>query len=162
MAVLQNGNVSPGHSTIWVANGVIGDGGPFPAGPRVLGSAFGASFNTTTDQPILIPTTVSAWALTGIMVTNASINLTSAVGGFYTQPSKGGIALVSASQNYIGLTAPSVLLQLLLTGAGAGTRLSPANVSLIGTQMAVFFSLTMAQGTTATADIYLLGVDLSA
>jgi hypothetical protein len=161
VAVQQNGAVSPGHSAVWTTNGIIQDGGPFPAGPRVLGSSLGASFSTTTDQPILLPQTVSAFQLTGIIVTNASVSLTNAQGGFYTQPSKGGTALVQSSQIYVGLTSPSILIMPTLTATATSTRFSPAILATIGTQMAIFFSLTVAQVGNATADIYVLGVDLS-
>ena len=161
-AVQQNGSVSPGHSAVWTTNGVIQDGGPFPAGPRVLGRQLGASFSTTTDQPILFPATVSALSITGIIVTNASVNLTTAAGGFYPQASKAGSAIVAATQIYVALTSPSVLISLPLTSAAQTTRYSAANLGTIGTQLAIYFALSTPQMGSATADIYVLGVDLSA
>jgi len=159
--VLQSGSVSPGHPAVWVTTGVIGDGGYFPAGPRVLGRQLGASFSTTTDQPILLPQTLTAMQLTGIIVTNASVSLTTAQGGFYTQPSQGGQQLVPSSQIYVGLTSPSVLIMPTLTAYATSTRFTASILGPIGTQMAIFFSLTNAQAGGATADIYVLGTDLS-
>jgi len=159
--VTQNGSVSPGHAVVWTTNGIIADGGSFPAGPRVLARQLGASFSITTDQPIVLPPTVSALQITGIIVTNASTAMNLAGGGFYTQPSKGGSTIVAASQGYSALITSANLLQPTLTTLAQTTRFSPTILGQIGTQMAVFFSLTTAQAGNATADVYLLGVDLS-
>lgn len=159
--VLQNGNVSPGHSAVWTTNGIIQDGGPFPAGPRVLGSALGASFSSTGDQPIVFSQTISALQITGIIVTNASVNLTNAAGGFYPQPLKAGSPLVLATQIYVALTSPSVLIMPTLTSTAQTTRYSATNLGLIGTQLAIYLSLTTPQSGSATADVYVLGVDLT-
>jgi len=159
--VLQNGSVSPGHSTIWVANGVIGDGGPFPAGPRVLGASYGTSFSTTSDQPILLPSTISAVTITGIIVTNASASLNTAQGGVYPAPGQTGSPLVAATQVYSTLLNNSYLLNLTLTAFATTTRFTTNSLTPIGTQMALYFSLTTAQSGNPTADVYVLGVDLS-
>jgi hypothetical protein len=166
MGVLQNGLVTPGHYATWVTDGVIEDGGALAAAQKVLASVFSANFNTTTDQPILIPPAITAFQLTGIIVTNASISLTTAAGGFYPAAGKGGSAIVASSQAYSSLINANLLLQPTLTAFAQSARFSSANLPLIlGTNnqysLAAYLSLTTAQGNPATADVYLLGVDLS-
>lgn len=119
---------------------------------RVLGKING-NFQVTTDQTINI--TASVYTVTGIIITNASTNLsvvTSPVGGFYPAASKGGTALVSAAQAYSSLTASSVLLFATLTAGALATRYTASQL---------FFSLTTAASYAATADIYVIGIDLS-
>jgi len=160
-AVLQSGNVTPGHLVTWVTDGVVQDGGATPAAQRVLASLRGANFNITTDQPILIPLNFVAFQLNGIIVTNASISLTTAAGGFYPAANKGGTPIVSAAQAYSALTTPAGLLAVTLAAFGANTRFSSANLGAIGGQLAIWFALTTAQGVNAVADIYLIGTDIT-
>lgn len=157
MAILQSGNVTPGHLAAWTTDNVLEDGGTSPAAQKVLATFRGANFNDTGDQPLVLPSTMTALQITGILVTNASISLTTATGGFYPQASKAGTAIVAASQVYSTLTASSVLLSCTLTGSVATTRYSISNLP----DWKVYFALTTAQGTAATADIYLLGIDLT-
>jgi hypothetical protein len=159
--VQQSGNITPGHLPVWVAPGVIGDGGAALAAQRVLASLRGANFNTTSDQPIAIPQRVTAFALTGIIVTNASLSLTAAVGGFYPQAAKAGTPIVAAAQAYSTLTTANALLNATLAAFGSGTRFSSANLGTIGGLLNIWFALTTAQPVAATADIYLVGIDLS-
>ena len=154
--VLQTGNVTPGHIALWSANGVLADGGALGASQKVLARA-SCDFNSTADQPLLLPSYITAFMLTGIIVTNASLALTTAVGGFYPAVSKGGTALVANSQVYSSLTAATNLLSCTLTGAVATTRYSRANLA----SWAIYLSLTTGQGAAATADCYVLGIDLS-
>lgn len=160
-SILQSGNVTPGHSATWVTDGVLQDGGGVPAAQRVLASLRGANFNITTDQPILIPINFTAFQLTGIVITNASVSLTTAVGGFYPAALKGGTPIVSAAQAYSALTTPAGLLQATLASFGQNTRFSSANLGLVNGFLAIWLSLTTAQGAAATADVYLQGVDLT-
>jgi hypothetical protein len=160
-AVQQSGIITPGHLPVWVAPGVIGDGGAALAAQRVLASLRGTNFNTTADQPIAIPQRVVAFALTGIYVTNASLSLTTAVGGFYPQAAKAGTPIVAASQVYSALNTGDKLLQATLAAFGSGTRFSSNNLGTIGGLLQVWFSLTTPQSAAATADCYLVGIDLS-
>lgn len=157
MGVLQSGRVTPGHIAKWVSDNVLGDGGTIPAASRVLTQLLSADFNTLSDQPLLLPSTLNAFAITGIMVTNAPISLTTAVGGFYPQSSQGGVPIVAASQVYSSLNAQTKLLNATISAAGLATRYSRSNVP----DWAVYLALSIAQGVEASADIYLLGVDLS-
>lgn len=157
MSVEQSGQVTPGHAAIFLTTGVIADGGAIPAAARVLASLRGASFNQTADQLILIPAAITAFALTGIIVTNATLSLTTAAGGFYPQSGKSGTPIVSAAQVYSSLTTATVLLNATLASYGQNTRFSAVNLPDAG----IYFSLTTPQGFDCTADIYLLGVDLT-
>jgi hypothetical protein len=160
-AVLQSGQVTPGHSAIWTTDGVVQDGGPFPAGQRVIASLRGANFNTTNDQPIAIPQRFVAFQLTSIIITNASVNLTTAAGGFYPAAAKGGTPIVAAAQAYSSLTTAASLMTATLASFGANTRFSSANLGSIGGLLMIWLSLTTGQGAPATADVYLCGIDLT-
>lgn len=159
--VQQSSVITPGHVALWATNGVIQDGGALPASTRVLGVTKGVSFNTTNDQPIAIPARISAFALTGILVTNAGTSLTTAAGGFYPQPGKAGTPIVAAAQTYSLLTGPSLLLWATLTSFGQNTRFSSANLGNIAGFLNIWLSLTAPQGIVSTADIYLVGLDLT-
>jgi hypothetical protein len=155
--IQQSGQVTPGHVAIFTTDGVIQDGGPL-LGPSEtkLAQLLGANFNTTNDQQIAIPTTITKFQLTRIVVTNASPSLTTAVGGFYPQPAKGGTALVANSQVYSSLTTASVLLNPTLTSYANTTALTAA----ILTSFSIYFSLSTPQGAAAVGDIFLFGVIL--
>ena len=61
--------ITPNHGAIWLAPGVLGDAGSTPAGERVLTSLRGANFNTTNDQPLVIPANFVAFMVTRIIIT---------------------------------------------------------------------------------------------
>lgn len=159
--VHQSGLITPGHVALFATTGVVQDGGALPTSTRVLAQATGANFNTTNDQPIAIPQRITAFVLTGILITNASTSLTTAVGGFYPQPAKAGVALVPAIQTYTMLTNTSLILWATLSSFGQNTRFSAANLGSIAGYLDIWFSLTTPQGGVASADIYLVGLDLS-
>lgn len=123
-----------------------------PGDQRILGSLRAANFNVTTDQAIAIPPQTTKWAPVGIWVTNCSGTMTLAVGGFYTAASKGGTALVAASQAYSALSGATIILPTTLAANIATTTLTVSTV---------YLSLTTAAGSAATCDVYVLGVDLS-
>lgn len=159
--VQQSGSITPYHLAQFVTTGVIQDAGATPAAQRVLGSLRNANFNTATDQPITIPVNFTAFQLTGVVITNASVSLTTAVGGFYPQSAKGGTPIVAAAQTYAALTTAASLMQATLASFGANTRFSSVNLGTIGGLLQIWLALTTPQGVVATADVYLLGVDLS-
>jgi hypothetical protein len=119
---------------------------------RVLAALRGANFNVTTDQAIAIPTQVTKWAPTAIWVTNCSTSMTLAAGGFYPAASKGGTALVAAAQLYSAATGSTIIVNTALA-AGIATTLYSVNT--------IYLSLTTAQGSAATCDVYIIGIDLS-
>lgn len=159
--VEQSGRITPGHMAKWVTDGVIGDAGIPANGTPYLAALLSADFNSILDQGIQIPNTITAFQLTGIIITNASLSLTIAAGGFYPTTAKGGTAIVAAGQVYSSLTAATKLLLATLAGAAAATRFSSANLDVIDGFLTMYLSLSTPQGVAATADIYLLGTDLS-
>jgi hypothetical protein len=157
MSIVQSGNVTPNHLVSWVAPGVVADGGPsLGASETVLAQLLGANFNTTDDQAIPIVSTITRFCLTRLIVTNPSLSLTTAVGGFYPQPSKGGTAIVANTQVYSTLTAAFKLLNPTLASFGSTTVFD----STILTAFSIYFALSVAQGAPCTADIYVCGIVL--
>lgn len=157
--IAQSGNVTPGNLATWVSPGTLADGGP-PLGQSetVLARLLGANFNTTGDQTIPLPSSgVTRFNLTRIIVTNPSLSLTTAQGGFYPQPGKAGTAIVSAAQAYSTLTAASKLLNPTLSST-ANTTVYDATIL---TSFSIYFALSVAQGAAATGDIYLVGIVLT-
>lgn len=154
--ILQNGPVTPGHLAAFVTDNVLADGGVPAAAQKVL-ARISANFNTATDQPLVLPSRIIAFMLTGIIVTNSVIPLTIAVGGFYPQVSKAGTTLVAAGQTYATLTSANKLMLCTLQAAVATTRYSRNNLP----DWAIYLSLTTPQGADATPDVYVMGVDLT-
>lgn len=115
---------------------------------KVLFSLVGANMNVVTDQALTAAFTFASYVIDRIIVSNASTSLTLAAGGIYTAASKGGTAIVAAAQLYSGLTTSAKTLPLTI----ANTDLQTA---------ALIFSLTVAQGGAATADIRVMGWALS-
>lgn len=126
---------------------------------RVVAKLIGANMNVTTDQ--LLPlqilnaddysiTPAGNYMVERILVTNASISLTTAVGGVYTAASKAGSAIVANSQVYSALTSSVKYVALTLASIALTDVFNAATQSL-------YFSLTTAQGAAATADIYVYG-----
>lgn len=115
----------------------------------LLGSLSGADMNSTADQTITLTTITSNCVIRRILVTNASVNLTTAAGGVYTGAAKTN-AIVSAAQVYTALSAAAKYLDLTLTGTALTDRVT-ANI---------YLSLTTGQGAPATADVYVFGEKL--
>lgn len=112
----------------------------------VLGVLRSANMNTTGDQ--VIPIYVSKYIPRRIVVVNASLSLTTAVGGIYTAAAKGGTVVVANTQVYTALTAGTKFVDLTLA-AGPIADILTANP--------LYFALTIAQGAAATADVYVFG-----
>jgi hypothetical protein len=155
MAVQQSGQITPNHAAMWAADGVIADGGAMPTG-RVIVSGRSLNFNTVNDQPIVFPQYITAFRLANIVITNASISLTTAAGGFYPAASKGGTPIVANSQVYSALTTADSLMTATMAAFGTGTRFSTSNLAKIGGLLTIYFSLTTPQGAAATGDIYFI------
>lgn len=118
----------------------------------ILSVLLSANMNTTADQAIVIPAQITKWVPAAIRLTNCSGTPSLAVGGFYSAASKGGITLVANTQTYTTLTSATVLQSATLTAAASTTAM---------TVLTIYFSLTTAQGSALTCDVYLQGVDLS-
>ena len=121
----------------------------FPS--AIIGSIKAANFNVTTDQGIAvqIPAGFTKYVVTGMVAYNASISLTTAVGGLYNATSKpGGGILVAAAQVYTALTA---------SGKYVPATLAALATTDVQTAATMYLSLTIAQGAAATADVAILG-----
>jgi hypothetical protein len=120
--------------------------------PTWLGKLIGANMNVTTDNiiPLLIPPS-TGFRVTRVTVRNASASLTTAAGGVYTAPAKGGTALVAATQVYSALTGPTLLADLTIAATPGNTVWQAAAVPNL------YLNLTTAQGAAATADVFVYG-----
>jgi hypothetical protein len=106
--------------------------------------------NSTDDQQITIFSAPAKFIVRRIVATNASVDLTTAVGGIYPAVSKGGTAVVANSQVFSGLTAATKFVDLTIASGytSGGDILTVKNL---------FLSLTTPQGAAATADVYVYG-----
>lgn len=122
-----------------------------PKGYKLLGQLIGANLNATTDQAIAIMQ-ANGYIIDKIIVTNVSTSLGASVtaGGFYTGAGKTGTTIVAAAQVYTSLTAASKIM---------GLTIALTTDSL--TAQTIFFALTTAHGSAATADIYVYGFSLT-
>jgi len=129
---------------------------PQQFGGILLGKLISANMNSTDDQRIMMFSNPSKFILRRIVVTNASISLTTAAGGVYTAASKGGTAVVASSQAYSSLSASTLFLDLTLSTTGSASTTVKSSIPNL------YLSLTTAQGAAATADVYVYGDILEA
>ena len=129
---------------------------PQQFGGILLGKLISADMNSTSDQRIVMFSNPSKFILRRIVVTNASISLTTAAGGVYTAASKGGTAVVASSQAYSSLSASTLFLDLTLNTSGSASTTVKSSIPNL------YLSLTTAQGAAATADVYVYGDILEA
>jgi hypothetical protein len=116
---------------------------PIPTMPvRFIGRLLSANMNSTADQAITLD--AGHWRIEGIYATNSSVSLTAAAGGVYTAAAKGGTVIVAAGQVYSGLVNATDVL--------AETMAATPTVS-----GSIYLSLTTAQGSAATADVFVFG-----
>jgi hypothetical protein len=116
---------------------------------QLIGKLVAADMNSTADQQI--PSFIGGrdYRITGITAANASIPLDVAAGGVYTQPGKGGTAVVAPSQAYSALTAANLALDLTID-ATAGVTILPGGTGL-------YLSLSSPQGSPASVDFLVYG-----
>lgn len=106
-----------------------------------------ANMNVTTDQAFtMVGFGQGSFIVEKILACNASVSLTTAVGGVYSAVSKSG-AIVANTQAYSTLTSSSLYFDLTL-GAGPATAIYSAPI---------YLSLTTGQGVAATADLHVFG-----
>lgn len=118
----------------------------------IIGYLKSANMNIATDNIIPINVAGAAkYAVTSILVTNASTSLTTAAGGVYPAATKGGTPLVASTQVYTALTGATSLLSLTLAAAATNITYTATNL---------YLNLTTAQGAPATADVYVFGIPL--
>lgn len=113
------------------------------------GRLLGANFNSTADQAIPISVPTSLYRIELIMVNNPSTSMTTAQGGFYQTTSKGGTAIVANNTAYTTLTTNTPDT----TGSAQNVTLASGMGNVAYDLSTIYFSLTTAQGTAATADI---------
>jgi hypothetical protein len=128
----------------------VGNQLPDRFGQILLGQLIGANMNSTSDQQIVIFSAPAKYIIRRIVATNASISLTTAVGGIYPAVSKGGTAIVANSQVYSGLSASGKFVDLTV----ASGYTSGGDVLTV---KSIYLSLTTPQGAAATADIEVYG-----
>ena len=129
--------------------------GGFAPGKIECGWLYDANFNSTADQAIPISVPSALYVVDSILVTNASVSLTTAAGGVYSAVSKGGVAVVSSGQAFSGLTSNTANTTgnaLALTIATAGNTTAFQGFAQTGRISTLYLSLTTGQGAAATAD----------
>lgn len=114
---------------------------------RLLAGAQGVNMNALGDTVLPI-INASAWSIFQVVMTNASISLTTAAAGLFTAPAAGGTAIV-ANAALTALTGPTIVSQRTVAST---TRQTGSNV---------YFNIATAQGAAATAEVYVFGFDLS-
>lgn len=110
-------------------------------GERLLGKLIDVDLNTTNDQSIDIIS--GNKRITRIVLSNASSSISTSVGGIYDGAGKTGVQYVSSAQSYSGLKETSSLEATLAEDYFEGDIL--------------YFSLTTAEGSAETCDIYVYG-----
>lgn len=105
---------------------------------RKTAALIGANLNTTADQEISIP--VAPWFIHRVFIRNASKIITTARGGIYTQPNKGGELLVPADQLF-AIGEPPRILDLNIADFATGNEFS---------YQTLYLSLTTPEGSEAT------------
>ena len=153
-AVFAQVQVFPPPPPLWFSGNTNGGSGlwSISALQGIIGSLRGANFSTTADQSIVIPSTIVAFSVQAIIVTNCSASMGGTVGGIYPQSGKGGSPLVAANQGYGALFNQVALYSVPITSAGTTTRYTLSNL---------FLSLTTPYGHPATCDVYVNGIDLT-
>lgn len=129
-----------------LGNWVILSSGGGGSGGGFGGQLLGANFNSTADQaiPIICPPSFPC-IVDDIYVDNASVALSTAVGGIYTGPGKTGGQVVAAGQAYSQLTTNAA--------NASGNSLSFIGAIAVNTGV-LYLSLSTPQGAPATADVH--------
>jgi len=114
---------------------------------RLLASYQGVNLNATGDTVLPVIDTGS-YSVSNVIVTNASISLSTAAAGIFPAPTAGGTAIVANA----ALSA--------CTGATIVSQRTVAS-TIVQTTQNIYFNVATAQGAAATADVYVYGYDLS-
>ena len=115
---------------------------------RLLAVYQGVNLNATGDTVLPIINS-SSYSVKTVVVTNASISLTSAAAGLFTAPSAGGTGIV-ANAALSALTGPTVVSERTVASTAVQTGQN------------LYFNVGTAQGAAATGDVYVYGYDLTA
>jgi hypothetical protein len=114
---------------------------------RLLASYQGVNLNATGDTVLPVIDTGS-YSVSNVIVTNASISLSTAAAGIFPAPTAGGTAIVANA----ALSA--------CTGATIVSQRTVAS-TIVQTTQNIYFNVATAQGAAATADVYVYGYDLT-
>lgn len=106
----------------------------------------GADLDTTADQVFTKIFDFDDYIPVRVIAVDASTPVSAATGGIYTEASKGGAAIVAASQAWSGLTSPSKVVYPAIPAAGMAKHSATP-----------FLSLTTPMGAPATCNFYILG-----
>lgn len=114
---------------------------------RLLGSFQSVNVNAIGDTviPLLNFGSVS---VSNVIVTNASVNLTTAAAGVFTGPSAGGTAIVA-----------NAALSACTSAAVVSQRTVASTAAIAGGNL--YFNVATAQGAAATCDVFVYGYDLT-
>ena len=115
---------------------------------RLLAVYQGVNLNATGDTVLPIINS-SSYSVKTVVVTNASISLTTAAAGLFTAPSAGGTGIV-ANAALSALTGPTVVSERTVASTAVQTGQN------------LYFNVGTAQGAAATGDVYVYGYDLTA
>lgn len=114
---------------------------------RLLAVVKGANVNALGDTVIPI-ITATTYSVANVILTNASISLTTALAGVFTAPAAGGTAIV-ANAALSALTGPTIVSQRTVATTAAQTSQN------------LYLNVGTAQGAAATVDVYVYGYDFS-
>jgi hypothetical protein len=117
---------------------------------RLLGVAKSVNLNATGDTPIPIICS-GQFSVSNVILTNASISLTTAAAGLFPSPSAAGTAIV-ANAALSGATGPTIVSQRTVASTAAITG---------GPGATLYWNVGTAQGAAATGDVYIYGYDFS-
>lgn len=115
---------------------------------RLLAVFQGVNLNATGDTVLPIINSTN-YSVKNVVVTNASISLTSAAAGLFTAPSAGGTGIV-ANAALSACTGPTVVSERTVASTAVQTGQN------------LYFNVATAQGAAATGDVYVFGYDLTA
>lgn len=116
---------------------------------RLLAVAKGVNVNATGDQAVMNIINSTSYSVEQVVMTNASLSLTTALAGVFTAVSAGGTAIV-ANAALSGMTSATIVSQRTVAATG------------IQTGQQLYLNVGTAQGAAATVDVYVYGYDFSA
>lgn len=116
---------------------------------RLLASGRGVNVNATGDVAVLPIINAASWVAATVVLTNASVSLTTALAGIFTAAAAGGTAIKSNAA-LSGLTAATVV-----------SAAAAANVTTAFTVQNIYVNVGTAQGAAATLDVFVYGYDLT-
>ncbi len=141
-------NLSNGTGIAPIANGGTGSATGFTYGNQMLFSLLGVDMTTTTDHAFTKIFSGTNYMVTHVVATRVSgAASVTCVGGIYTAASKGGDALVAATQSYVTLASGIIVNAVLAAIAGTASHSATP-------------ILTLTTGSTAacSANVYIFGV----